>query len=289
MNQGLTNINGQIFPPDQARISVFDRGFLYGDSIYEVTRTIKRVPFLLDDHLRRLWLSAEKLDIPMSHSMDYIREQIQETIAALNIDDVYLRIIITRGLGEIGLNPALSQGNNLIIIALPLPEFHSWWYSQGVHIIVADTIRNLKCTVDPSIKSGNYLNNVLAYSEASKQGAFDAIMLNNEGHVTEATTSNVWIVKSGILMTPPLEAGLLEGITRGKLLEIAKLYGLPAIEKNFNADELRAADECFLSATIKQLIPVTKIDHRPLGNGHVGPVSQKLLKLYREHFHIAES
>jgi branched-chain amino acid aminotransferase len=277
----LININGIISPPEEAKISIFDRGFLFGDSVYEVTLTHDGVPFLLEEHLDRLWLSASKLNMGFSFTRSELAEQIQKTVDALELSRIYLRIVITRGEGLLGLDPNLAGTNNLVIIAQELSENPSCWYEKGVEMIIADIVRNSKKSIDPSIKSGNYLNNVMAMSEAKQRGAFDAIMLNHKGQVTEATTSNIWMIKNGEVFTPPVKAGLLGGITRSKLIELASEHKISMSQENFTADQLKEADECFLSSTTKQLVPITKLDGAPIGDGKVGAITLKLLGIYR--------
>lgn len=276
------NINGDIVGPEEANISVFDRGFLFGDSIYEVTLTYERILYKIEEHLDRLWESASRLDMPISISRKQLTYQMLKTLKALDEDRAYIRVVITRGEGEIGLDPKLASKNNLVIITKKLPENPTWWYESGVEVIVASVLRNPKESMDPAIKSGNYLNNVLAYNQAKKQGAFDAIMLNAEGMVTEGTTNNIWIVKDGKLKTPPLAAGLLSGITRKTLLELAKINKIPVEETNFSPEELKAADECFLTSSTKEMVPITKIDEISIGSGTPGELTKRLHKIYRQ-------
>lgn len=230
----------------------------------------------------RLWLSASKLDMSFSFTRTELKSEIQKTIEALGLPRVYLRVVITRGEGSVGLDPNLAANNNMVIIAQELPENPDWWYKKGVHMIVADVVRNPKNSMDPAIKSGNYLNNVMAMSQAKQEGAFDAIMLNHKGQVTEGTTSNIWMIKNGSILTPPLQAGLLGGITRRVLLELAAENKILVSQENFNAEELRAADEVFLTSTTKQLVPITKVDGKTIGEGKPGPISLKLLGIYRD-------
>jgi len=261
---------------------VFDRGFLYGDSVYEVTMTINKKPFLLKEHLDRLWFSASKMELHLDYTQEEIRTEVEKLVAALDLDRAYIRIVLTRGEGEITLDPTVKLKNNLVIIAKDLPENPSWWYEKGVSMIVSDTLRNPSDSLDPNVKSGNYLNNVMALSEAKKLGAFDAIMLNHENHVSEATTSNVWIVKNNRVLTPPVRSGLLAGITRSILLKVARDNGFDVHEEDFTPDELRAADECFITSSTKLIVPVTKIDNINLGTGNPGVNTLKLLSLYRQ-------
>lgn len=278
----LVNINGEILSKENAHISVFDRGFLFGDSIYEVTLTYNKTPFLLEEHLDRLEFSAEKISMAIGFTRTEMKEQIQRTVDKLALDRVYIRLIITRGEGEIGLDPGLAVGNNLVIIVKELPENPTSWYELGVDMIIADVQRNSKKSIDPSVKSGNYLNNILAMTQAKDRGAFDAIMLNYKGQVTEATTSNIWIVKDGKVKTPPLKTGLLSGITRQSLLKLGFERNLELSEGDFDVPELMQADECFLTSTTKGIVPITKVDGLPIGDGLPGPMTRKLHSYYRE-------
>lgn len=280
MSNVIVNINGECTNSADAKISVFDRGFLYGDSIYEVTQTLEQTPFLLEDHLTRLQYSAAKIGLTIPLSMDELKKQLARALVKLNVNQAYIRIIITRGEGEIGLDPALAGTGNFVIITKELPDYPQTWYREGVSVIVANTLRNTKESVDPNVKSGNYLNNVLAYAEAKKLGAFDAIMLNHQGFVTECTTSNLWIVKDGVLLTPPLESGLLEGITRKHLLTLCQTHGLPLSVAPISEAELHAADEIFLTSTTKRCVPITKLDAATIGSGKPGPITLQISKLY---------
>ena len=281
MEKILVNINGKIVNKESANVSIFDRGFLYGDSIYEVTMTYKGIPFLLDEHFDRLWASASKIGLDIQWTRDELLTEIQKGLTLLNLDRVYIRLMITRGSGEIGLDPALASNQSLFIIYRELPEYPSTWYEDGVSVIIADIMRNPKNAIDPSIKSGNYLNNVLAMKEAKERGAFDAIMLDSKGNVTEATTSNIWIVKDGIYLTPPLETGLLSGITRRTLLDIGAQVGFKMREVNFNATDLKSADEVFFTASTKEIVPIVKVDDVIIGNSKPGKMTKKLHEHYK--------
>ena len=208
----VININGRVFSPEEAKISVFDRGFLFGDSIYEVARTYEGIPFLLQDHLDRLWKSASRLEMPLLYDQDQISAEVNKTLAELGVEESYFRIVITRGEGDISLDPGEEIKNNLIIIAQEHLPYPTWWYEKGVHVVITNVIRVSKESVDPNVKSGNYLNNVMAFMQARREKAFDSIMLNSNGFVTQGTTSNIWIVKNNTIKTPPLQAGILEGI-----------------------------------------------------------------------------
>lgn len=283
--KAIININGELFSPENAKISIFDRGFLYGDSIYEVTLVQDGIPIKIQEHFDRLWHSSDKLDMPLLYNREQLSAEIQKAVKALQSRRVYIRLIITRGEGEIGLDPSLAPKNNLIIIAKELPEYPKAWYQQGVHVIIAGVIRNAKESIDPAIKSGNYLNNVMAMTEAKKQGAFDAIMLNAQGNITEATTSNVWIVNQSGLVTPPLKAGILGGITRKTLFEVASAHKIPLEERDIGPQELLEAKECFLSSSTREIIPVVKVNDQLIGSGLPGELTQKLHGLYKSHIH----
>ena len=287
-DQTIVNINGQLYPPDQASISIFDRGFLYGDSVYEVTMLVNGVPFMIEAHLDRLERSAAKIMLPLAWSREEILKQVMLSANKISSKKCYVRIICTRGEGEITLDPTREQSGNTIIIAKELAANPEQWYRDGVSMVIADILRNHKRATDPSIKSGNYLNNVLAMGEAKRAGAFDAIMLNHPGHVTEGTTSNIWIVENGKYITPPLEAGLLDGITRQTLLKMGKDLGLSMIEENISAQRLKSADEVFLTSTTKEIVPIVKIDDSEIKGGKPGEYTRKLhamyQKLMKDHF-----
>ncbi|CBW27094.1 putative D-alanine aminotransferase [Halobacteriovorax marinus SJ] len=251
-----------------------------------MTQTFSRKIFKLDEHFERLLYSADKMEMPLDFTLEKLKSDLEKVLEQLDTDFAYIRIVVTRGEGEIGLDPALATKNNVIIIVKELPPNPSWWYDDGVHMIISHTMRNPKNAVDPRIKSGNYLNNVMAMHEAKKAGAFDAIMLNAKGEITEATTSNIWIVKDGEVITPPIKAGLLGGITRKSLIQIAKDNKLNISERNFDEDFLKSADECFLTSTTKLLVPITKIDNCLIGDGKPGKYTLQLLDLYKKANHI---
>ena len=277
----VININGHIFSPQEAKISVFDRGFLFGDSIYEVARTYEGIPFLLQDHLDRLWKSASRLEMPLVYDQDQISAEVNKALAELGVEEAYFRVIITRGEGDISLDPGEEAKNNLIIIAQEHLPYPTWWYEKGVHVVITNVVRVSKESVDPNVKSGNYLNNVMAFMQARREKAFDSIMLNSSGYVTQGTTSNIWIVKNNTIKTPPLQAGILEGITRKTLLQLAKTDEELDIEQaNFTAEELINADECFMTSTMKEVVPITQVDNSPIGAGTVGQMTVRLHSLY---------
>lgn len=219
-------------------------------------------------------------------SRERIIQEIQRTLKVLEHERSYIRIIITRGEGELTLDPSLATTNNFILICKKLPKNPKIWLDNGVSVIIADTKRSSTESVDPSIKSGNYLNNILAYQEAVARGVFDAIMLNHEENVTEATTSNLWIVKNGVFITPPLAAGILGGITRAKLIDMCKLYGFKFSEQNITASELKNADEVFLTSSTRRIVPVTKVDDFIINNAKPGKLTLDFYHLYMKHFNL---
>lgn len=247
-----------------------------------MTSTIDGVPLFLAEHLDRLWSSAKGLGLEIGQTRQEISDILSQVVTLASHDNLYLRLIITRGEGEIGLDPQLAAKNNIIVIARQLRPNPQWWYQKGVEVIIADRQRISKKAVDPNVKSGNYLNNVLAMQEARKQHAFDAIMLNAKGNVTEATTSNIWRVKDDTFITPPLEAGLLGGITRAKLIELLKQKRLKFREENFNSEDLLKSDEVFLTASTKNIVPIVKINQKTIGAGVPGAKTLQLRQLYLE-------
>lgn len=278
MNKFLININGELFNEENAKISVLDRGFLYSDSVYESSRTFNRSPFRIQSHLDRLFLSAEKIQLEPTYSKEEILVFIQQTIKASPHDDIFLRIILSRGTNsDLGLDPELSEKNNLVIITKAISPNPDWWQKTGLSMIFHQKESSDR---GPLPKSGNYQENILAYKDALKKGAFDAIMINTDGHVTEATTSNIWIIKNNVIYTPPLKDGVLEGLTRNTLIQLARREKIPLEEKSLTKDDFLKASECFISSTTRNLVPVTTIEGRPVGNGLPGKKTLELLEIY---------
>jgi len=277
----LISFNKILTAPEDAKISIFDRGFLFGDSVYEVTLTVNKEIIFIKEHLDRLNKSANAIAMISQFSQEEIREEILKIQSILGFDRMYFRIILTRGEGEIGLDPDLATKQNLIIIGKSLSEYPTKWYDQGVEVIIADTLRNPRKAMDPNIKSGNYLNNVLAMIEAKKRNAFDAIMLNHEGNVAEGTTNNIWMVKDKIVSTPPLKAGLLEGITRAKILHFESL-NYKVIEQDIAPSQILEADEAFFTSSTKEIVPIVKIDDKVIGNGKPGLITKEIHQKYKE-------
>lgn len=285
MNKFLININGEIFNEDTAKISIFDRGFLYGDSVYEATRTFNRIPFRINQHLERLFASALKIELIPTLSPLEILKNIEQTIEASPQQNISLRIILTRGTNsDLGLDPQLSSSNNLIIISKAILPNPAWWLTLGLSMVFYH--KKLSKDKGSLSKSGNYQDNILAYKEALRKNAYDAIMINHEGHITEGTTSNIWIVKDGVIYTPPLQDGVLSGLTRQNLFEMCKSekgaikQNFVIKEKSLTTKDLLLADECFISSTTRNLVPVTTIEGQAIGKGAPGKMTLMLLDAY---------
>lgn len=283
LEHSVVNINGKIIPSDKAKISVFDRGFLYGDSIYEVTYSEDYTLLFFEDHLDRLEKSASIINMNLFLTRDEIKEQALKTLQASKIKNAYIRIIITRGETHITLDPDASFKNNFVIIVKKKPEYPQDFYSKGLKLAIVSILRNDKQATDPNAKSGNYLNNVLAIQEAKKLGAQDALMVNKEGYVTEGSTFNVWMIKDNYIITPPSNSGLLEGITRQKLISICKQKGLPLKIENFTAEDILNAQEVFITSSTRGLMPVSQINDIIYTQNTVEfKMYQKLSKIYKQ-------
>ena len=273
-------IDGKLYGESEAKISVFDHGLLYGDGVFEGIRAYNGRVFKLKEHIDRLFCSAHALllDIPLSRA-DLCRATV-ETIRANELKDAYIRLIVTRGVGTLGLNPRSCKQPSVIIIAGKIQVYPAEMYARGMDMVTVPTTRNLHSAVNPAIKSLNYLNNILAKIEANNAGVEEAVMLNSEGYVAEGTADNLFIVKQGKLLTPPLSAGALYGITRATVIELAEQTGLKVSEPTLTRYDLFNADECFVTGTGAEIMPVVKIDGRVIGSGKPGPITQQLVKEY---------
>lgn len=280
MSDFLININGELHIGPEAKISVFDRGFLYGDSVYESTRTFLRKPFRISRHIDRLFLSAEKISLVPTYSKERILSEVLKTIEASPFENVTIRIVLTRGTNsDLGLDPELASENNLIIFTQEIKPNPTSWLTEGVSMVFYQK----EIAASGSLpKTGNYQENILGNREAKKRGAYDAFLINTNGHITEGTTSNAWIIKDGTLFTPPLADGVLDGLTRKTILELSKdsRLPLPIIEKSLCRDDFLNAEESFITSTTRNIVPVTKIENSPVGNGRPGAVTLQLLKIY---------
>ena len=274
-------IDGKYYDGRAAKISVFDHGLLYGDGVFEGIRAYHGRVFKLREHIDRLFCSAKAilLNIPMSHA--HLMHAVVEACRKNKIHDGYIRLVVTRGIGTLGLNPNRCKNPSVIIIADKIQLYPPAFYQKGMEIVTVPTMRNLHSALNPAIKSLNYLNNILAKIEANHAGCEEAVMLNAEGFVAECTGDNLFIVKKGALLTPPLSAGALYGITRGVVMELAEEEGLAVSEPNLTRYDLFNADECFLTGTGAEIVPVVKIDGRVIGTGKPGPITRKLEEEYR--------
>jgi branched-chain amino acid aminotransferase len=280
-------VNGRICSQQDALISVFDHGFLFGEGVYEVIRTYDGEPFLLDRHLRRLRTSAGMLALKVATTDAEFEANIRSTMSALEAapgairSDYYIRIVLTRGVGDMTYDPAASPAPTTVIILRPLAPSPPEIYEKGVTIALVPIVRNHPGTVSPLIKSNNLLNNAMAMQEAMRRGAFEGLMRNYRGELAECAQSNIFIVRHGELMTPPLTAGILSGITREFILEFAQAIGIPGHETMLHDEDLFTADEAFLSVTTREIIPVVRVDDRVIGNGQPGPITHMLLVEFR--------
>jgi branched-chain amino acid aminotransferase len=277
------NVNGRITGERDAVISVFDHGFLYGEGIYETMRTYHGRVFLYDRHLRRLRNSARMIVLDLPFTDEELATQIRDTMAAAHLDgsEAYVRVLVTRGIGELTYDPSATPRPSVVTIVKPQVDPPAEAYDKGVRAVIVDVVRNHPETVNPMIKSNNLLNSALAMQQALRRGGFEGIMRNYRGELSECTTSNIFVVKHGAAFTPPLTAGLLPGITREFLFEVGKDVGVDVREQVLRDEDLFGADEAFLTSTTRELVPIVTVDDRTIGNGKPGPVTTKLLDGFR--------
>ncbi len=275
-------ISGKFVPQEDAKISVFDHGLLYGDGVFEGLRSYRGKVFRLDEHIRRLYESAKAiwLEIPMSPSE--MCDAVNQSVQLNKIEDGYIRLVITRGAGTLGLDPNRCSNPQVIIIADAISLYPKELYEKGLEIITVSVQRNHPAALSPRIKSLNYLNNILAKIEGLQAGCIEALMLNHKGEVAECTGDNVFLVRQGVLQTPPLEAGILEGVTREAVIEIAREAGIEVREMPLTKHDVYIANECFLTGTAAEIIPVVKVDSRTIGAGKPGPTTRDLEKRFKK-------
>ena len=274
-------IDGKYYSEQNAKISVFDHGLLYGDGVFEGIRAYNGRVFRLKEHVERLYYSAKAIMLEIPITPAEVEQAVVKTCRLNGIRDGYIRLVVTRGIGTLGLNPNRCKRPSVIVIADKIQLYPPEYYEKGMAIVTVATTRNLHNAINPAIKSLNYLNNILAKIEANTAGCEEAIMLNSEGFVAECTGDNIFIIKGKRLLTPPLYAGALYGITRGVAMEVAEQLGLEAVETNLTRYDLYIADECFLTGTGAEVVPVVKIDGRVIGKGEPGPATIELVKRYR--------
>jgi branched-chain amino acid aminotransferase len=275
-------INGKWFDKADAKISVYDHGLLYGDGIFEGIRIYGSRIFRLREHIDRLYESARsiRLEIPMSR--EKMGEAVISTVQVNQKVDGYIRLVVTRGAGSLGIDPRKASDPQVIIIVDDISLYPQELYEKGLEIVTVSTIRNHPNALNPRIKSLNYLNNIMANMEGVQAGCMEALMLNHKGEISECTADNFFLVKNGGLRTPPADACILEGVTRAAIMELAKPAGIPVREMALTRHDVYTADECFLTGTAAEVMPVVKVDGRPIGNGKPGPITRQLRERFRE-------
>jgi branched-chain amino acid aminotransferase len=279
------NVNGCITGDRDAVVSVFDHGLLYGEGIYETLRTYRRRPFLYDRHMRRLRNSARMINLALPFSDGDMALRIQDTMAAADLEggEAHIRVVVTRGVGDLTYDLKATPVPTVIVIVKPQVDLAPDVYQQGVGVVIVDVVRNHPGSVNPMIKSNNLMNSALAAQQAIRRGAFEGIMRNYRGDVSECSTANVFVVKDGAALTPPLTSGLLPGITREFIFDIGKEIGVDVREVVLRDADLFSADEAFLTSTTREAVPIVTVDDREIGNGHPGPITQALLTQFRQH------
>ena len=274
-------LDGKFVKEEEAKISVFDHGLLYGDGVFEGLRSYKGKIFKLDEHLIRLYNSAKAILLEIPLKFDELKKLVIETVRKNNLKDSYIRIVVTRGIGDLGLDPRKCPKPTIFVIASNIQLYPEALYERGIDVITVPTRRNLTESINPAIKSLNYLNNILAKIEATNAGATEGLILNQFGYVSECTGENVFIVKNDILKTPPISAGALEGITRKVVMDIGKNIGLEVKEENLTRYDIYTSDECFLTGTAAEIVPVVSVDKRIIGNGKPGKITMKIRKEFQ--------
>jgi len=275
-------IDGQFYPESEAKISVFDHGLLYGDGVFEGIRFYNGRVFELDRHLDRLYKSARVLLLTIPLTPSEMKTKVLETIRANELRDGYVRLIVTRGVGNLGLAPDRCKNPSIIIIASTISLYPEEMYDNGLEVVTAATRRNSSAAMPPAVKSLNYLNNILAKIEAAQAGCVEALMLNEAGYIAECTGDNVFVVRHGRIATPPVSAGSLWGITREVVMRLARESGYIVEEPELTRYDVFTADECFLTGTAAEVIPLVKLDSRPIGDGKPGPITRELIAKFRE-------
>ncbi|NLV16648.1 MAG: branched-chain-amino-acid transaminase [Syntrophomonadaceae bacterium] len=278
----IVYLNGKFVPEEEAKVSVFDHGFLYGDGVFEGIRAYHGCIFKLQEHIRRLYDSAKAINLEISLTQEEMMEIVKETCRKNNLKDSYIRLIVSRGKGDLGLDPRKCANPSIICIAASISLYPPELYQTGLSVITVPTRRNIAEGVNPRIKSLNYLNNIMARMEATLAGVEEAILLTQEGYVAECTGDNIFMVRDGVIKTPAIHLGMLEGVTRNSVIELAKKRGIVVEETVLTRFDFFTADECWLTGTAAELIPVVNIDGRPIGSGKPGPMFAALLEDYRE-------
>jgi branched-chain amino acid aminotransferase len=274
-------MNGRMVPEEEAKISVFDHGFLYGDGVFEGIRAYHGRVFRLEEHINRLFESAHSIMLPIPFDRNGMVDAVVRTVRANNLRDAYIRVVVSRGCGDLGLDPRKCRESQVVIIADKIVLYPGELYEKGLTVITVATRRNIAAALDPKIKSLNYLNNILVKIEANQAGVMEALMLTGDGYVSEGSGDNIFIYRKGVLMTPPPYLGILEGITRAAVIDLARGEGITVQEAPFTRHDLYVSDECFLTGTAAEVIPVIEVDARAIGSGRPGPVTRRLMELFR--------
>jgi branched-chain amino acid aminotransferase len=275
-------IDGKLYDKENAKVSVYDHGLLYGDGVFEGIRVYSGRIFQAEAHLRRLFDSAKAIRLAIPMSADQIRAAVEQTVSANGFSDCYVRLVITRGVGYLGLNPSKCANPSVIVIADTIELYPPEMYQKGMACITATVIRNHPNALSPRIKSLNYLNNILAKIEAADAGVPEAIMLNGNGNVAECTADNIFIARAGVIQTPGTADGILEGITRDVILKLCVQLKIPCVEKTLQRQDLYIADECFLTGSGAEVVPVTRLDGRAIGSGEPGPLTRRLMEAFHQ-------
>jgi branched-chain amino acid aminotransferase len=278
-------LNDRLVDEQDAKVSVFDHGLLYGDGVFEGIRVYGSKIFEFEAHLKRLYESAKVIRLDIGMSQKDLAKATEETVKANNIDEGYIRLVVTRGVGNLGINPLTCKKAQIIIIADKIQLYPQEFYDKGMKVISAATLRNHPLSIPPQVKSLNYLNNILAKIESIDAGVQEAILFNHEGYVAEASGDNVFIVKNSTLYTPPIQAGALEGVTRGVVMSLAEMEKIEVVQKNLTRFDLYVADELFLTGTAAEVIGVVEIDGRKISNSRPSPVTQMLRKKFDDYAH----
>ncbi|MCC7349034.1 MAG: branched-chain-amino-acid transaminase [Phycisphaerales bacterium] len=280
-------LDGHLVDPSEAKISVYDHGLLYGDGVFEGIRVYSGKIFECATHLDRLYKSARAIRLNIPLTVEQFKEAMEQTIKANDFVDCYIRAVVTRGVGYLGLSPAKCPKPSIFIIADTIELYPREMYEKGMAVITASVIRNHPNAVSPRIKSLNYLNNILAKLEANDAGVPEAIMLNHEGNVAECTADNIFIIRDGQVQTPGTADGILEGVTRSVIFKLCKQLNIPCVEKTLQRHDLYIADECFLTGSAAEVVPITKIDGRLIGAGQVGTITRRLMEAFGKHIRQA--
>jgi len=281
MNE-IIYLNGKLVDRSHAVVSVFDHGLLYGDGVFEGIRVYDGCIFRLKQHLERLWSSARYIMLRMPMTMEELEEATVATVRANKLRNGYIRLVVTRGEGTLGLDPDRCPNPCVFIIAASIQLYPEEYYTNGLKICTVPTRRNNAEIVNPRVKSLNYLNNILAKIEAKNAGCLEALMLDHRGYVTECTGDNLFVIKDGVLLTPPTYLGALKGITRDAILDLARQEGIQVVEEPFTRFEVIDADEVFLTGTAAEVVPVIELDRRPIRDGKPGPITKRMIELFRK-------